>query len=71
MADDHDWARHYHERTVAPPEACASYQALYQALQTPEADMHQHLYLENEASPLWESENRYSEGIGIFGHEGG
>jgi regulator of cell morphogenesis and NO signaling len=30
-----------------PPDACASYQALYQALAGFEADLHQHIHLEN------------------------
>jgi len=30
-----------------PPEACASYRALYEALQGVEADLHQHIHLEN------------------------
>jgi len=30
-----------------PPNACASYQALYQALADFEADLHQHIHLEN------------------------
>src|SRR5262245_7063474 len=30
-----------------PPDACASYQALYQALADFEADLHQHIHLEN------------------------
>ena len=30
-----------------PPEACASYRALYQALAAFEADLHQHIHLEN------------------------
>jgi len=30
-----------------PPEACASYQALYRALAEFEADLHQHIHLEN------------------------
>jgi regulator of cell morphogenesis and NO signaling len=31
----------------APPEACVSYKALYQALAEFEADLHQHIHLEN------------------------
>jgi regulator of cell morphogenesis and NO signaling len=31
----------------APPEACVSYQALYRALAEFEADLHQHIHLEN------------------------
>ena len=65
---------------VALPDACASYQALHQALQVFEADLHQYLHPENnllfpravemedEALPLWGSEDRHSEEIGIFGH---
>lgn len=30
-----------------PPDACASYRALYQALQAFEADLHEHIHLEN------------------------
>jgi len=30
-----------------PEDACASYQMLYQALQGFEADLHQHIHLEN------------------------
>jgi regulator of cell morphogenesis and NO signaling len=32
---------------AAPPDACASYRALYQALAGFEADLHQHIHLEN------------------------
>jgi len=32
---------------AAPPDACASYRALYQALGELEADLHQHIHLEN------------------------
>ncbi len=32
---------------TAPPDACASYRALYQALVEFEADLHQHIHLEN------------------------
>jgi regulator of cell morphogenesis and NO signaling len=32
---------------TAPPDACLSYQALYRALADFEADMHQHIHLEN------------------------
>jgi regulator of cell morphogenesis and NO signaling len=32
---------------TAPPEACVSYQALYRALAEFEADLHQHIHLEN------------------------
>jgi len=32
---------------AAPPDACASYRALYQALAEFEADLHQHIHLEN------------------------
>jgi regulator of cell morphogenesis and NO signaling len=32
---------------TVPPEVCASYQTLYQALQTFEEDLHQHIHLEN------------------------
>lgn len=32
---------------TVPPEACMSYQALYQALTELEADLHQHIHLEN------------------------
>jgi regulator of cell morphogenesis and NO signaling len=32
---------------TAPPEACTSYHALYQALADFEADLHQHIHLEN------------------------
>jgi regulator of cell morphogenesis and NO signaling len=31
----------------APPEACVSYQTLYKALAEFEADLHQHIHLEN------------------------
>jgi regulator of cell morphogenesis and NO signaling len=30
-----------------PPDACGSYQALYKALAVFEADLHQHIHLEN------------------------
>lgn len=32
---------------VAPPDACISYQTLYNALRELEADLHQHIHLEN------------------------
>ena len=32
---------------AAPPEACLSYQTLYKALSEFEADLHQHIHLEN------------------------
>lgn len=32
---------------VSPPDACVSYQTLYQALAELEADLHQHIHLEN------------------------
>jgi regulator of cell morphogenesis and NO signaling len=32
---------------TAPPEACISYQTLYKALTEFEADLHQHIHLEN------------------------
>ncbi len=33
--------------TLPPPDACISYQTLYQALADFEADLHQHIHLEN------------------------
>jgi regulator of cell morphogenesis and NO signaling len=32
---------------TAPPDACISFQTLYQALAALEADLHQHIHLEN------------------------
>ena len=32
---------------LAPPDACASYRSLYQALAEFETDLHQHIHLEN------------------------
>ena len=32
---------------AVPPDGCASFQALYQGLQELEADLHQHIHLEN------------------------
>jgi regulator of cell morphogenesis and NO signaling len=32
---------------TAPPEACVSYQTLYKTLSEFEADLHQHIHLEN------------------------
>jgi regulator of cell morphogenesis and NO signaling len=32
---------------LAPPDACISFQTLYQALVEFEADLHQHIHLEN------------------------
>jgi len=32
---------------IAPPDACASFRALYQALSELETDLHQHIHLEN------------------------
>jgi regulator of cell morphogenesis and NO signaling len=52
---------------VAPPDACISFQTLYQALAEFEADLHQHIHLENnilfpravmmenEAQPEWQA----------------
>jgi regulator of cell morphogenesis and NO signaling len=46
---------------TAPPDACLSYQTLYRALAAFEADLHQHIHLENnilfpraiEMEPAW------------------
>jgi regulator of cell morphogenesis and NO signaling len=54
MMHDHDAAgealrelrRTSHDHNP-PPDACGSYQALYQALAVFEADLHQHIHLEN------------------------
>jgi regulator of cell morphogenesis and NO signaling len=35
------------EGYTAPPDACATYRALYQGLEELEADLHQHIHLEN------------------------
>jgi regulator of cell morphogenesis and NO signaling len=32
---------------TVPPDACISYQTLYRALKELEADLHQHIHLEN------------------------
>ncbi len=45
-----DTLREIHEARCnygLPPDACASYQPLYQALEAFEQDLHQHIYLEN------------------------
>ncbi len=54
MMQEHDGAgdalrslRQLTEDYAIPSEACASYRALYQALQEFEADLHQHIHLEN------------------------
>jgi regulator of cell morphogenesis and NO signaling len=54
MEHEHDSAgqalRSMRESTqgyAVPPDACASYKALYQALAEFEADLHQHIHLEN------------------------
>jgi len=54
MTTEHDRAgellkqlRSVTEGYTPPPDACASYQTLYHALATFEADLHQHIHLEN------------------------
>jgi regulator of cell morphogenesis and NO signaling len=54
MLDEHDGAgqalremRAAASGYVAPPDACASYQSLYQTLAEFETDLHQHIHLEN------------------------
>src|ERR1019366_9529778 len=54
MMKDHDSAgdivrqiRKASAEYTAPPDACPSYSALYQDLQEFEADLHQHVHLEN------------------------
>ncbi|MCI0392696.1 MAG: iron-sulfur cluster repair di-iron protein [Acidobacteria bacterium] len=54
MTTEHDIAgellkqlRSVTEGYTPPPDACASYQTLYQALAAFEADLHQHIHLEN------------------------
>jgi regulator of cell morphogenesis and NO signaling len=54
MLDEHDGAgqalremRAAGNGYVAPPDACASYRTLYQALAEFETDLHQHIHLEN------------------------
>ena len=54
MMQEHDGAgdalRSLRELThdyAVPEDACGSYRALYQALQEFEADLHQHIHLEN------------------------
>ena len=54
MLDEHDGAgqalremRAASDGYVAPPDACASYRTLYQALAEFETDLHQHIHLEN------------------------
>ena len=54
MAQEHDGAgealrqiRAASGNFAAPPDACVSYQALYEALEGFEADLHQHIHLEN------------------------
>ncbi len=54
MEHEHDSAgnalRAMHEASsgyIAPPDACISYQTLYKALADFEADLHQHIHLEN------------------------
>jgi regulator of cell morphogenesis and NO signaling len=49
--DDAGQALHYMRQATnsytAPPDACVSYQTLYKALAEFEADLHQHIHLEN------------------------
>ena len=54
MEHEHDSAgnalramRHASRDYVLPPDACVSYQTLYKALMDFEADLHQHIHLEN------------------------
>jgi len=54
MAEEHDGAgeairqiRAASGNFAAPPDACVSYRALYEALEGFEADLHQHIHLEN------------------------
>ncbi|MBS1788430.1 MAG: iron-sulfur cluster repair di-iron protein [Acidobacteria bacterium] len=54
MATEHDTAgdllrelRQISGNYLPPPDACISYQTLYQALAELEADLHQHIHLEN------------------------
>ena len=54
MAEEHDGAgeairqiRAASRNFAAPPDACVSYRALYEALEGFEADLHQHIHLEN------------------------
>lgn len=54
MTMEHDMAgdllrqlRHVTNRYTAPPDGCISFQTLYQALAAFEADLHQHIHLEN------------------------
>jgi regulator of cell morphogenesis and NO signaling len=54
MMNEHDGAgsalrnmRQISNGYTAPPDACISFQALYQALAAFEADLHQHIHLEN------------------------
>lgn len=74
MAMEHDTAgdllrelRQLSGNYTPPPDACISYQTLYQALAELEADLHQHIHLENnilfpraieieaQAEPAWQS----------------
>jgi hypothetical protein len=43
---------------AAPPDACISFQTLYRALAAFEADLHQHIHLENNATLF----------LGVFGY---
>ena len=54
MIMEHEAAGHAFEKMreitkgyIVPPDGCASYRALYQALSALESDMHQHIHLEN------------------------
>ena len=54
MEHEHDSAgtalrtlREISQGYTAPPDACISYQTLYKALADLEADLHQHIHLEN------------------------
>jgi regulator of cell morphogenesis and NO signaling len=54
MRNEHDGAgnalrsmRQISDGYAAPPDACVSFRTLYQALAAFEADLHQHIHLEN------------------------
>lgn len=54
MTHDHEWVgtalksmRKASSNYLVPPDGCASYRALYQAMDELERDLHQHIHLEN------------------------
>ncbi|HYE72054.1 MAG TPA: iron-sulfur cluster repair di-iron protein [Blastocatellia bacterium] len=76
LAAMHDLTNGYQ----TPPDVCISYQTLYSALEAFEADLHQHIHLENNilfpraevmeraVEPIWQTNSSDSNGHQCFGH---